>query len=203
MYLKSFCKNSKMGLYINTNDDFTEYNKGLDKYYSFVDLKIYDIENEDTEEPDEQELKLVARIETIIFDYDLIEEDDEDIVDVADSITGDVYSNIEELINSKYFDNNYIFVGNICSLERFYIMPEYRNKGIGKYLINNLCELIKEHSNINISYIVAFLKPMDFIDNKWVDTPNPQKMKNMMVEFYKNNGFKRIKKSNYFVFKNG
>lgn len=190
-----------MKLRIDTDYNFRDYNQELDKYYRFVNFKIYDIENEDTEELNESDLKLAAIIEIIIFDYDLIEEDGEDIVDVADSIEGDVYSNIEELVNSKYFDNNDIFVGNICSLERFYIVPEYRKKGIGKYLINNLCDLIKEHSNINISYIIAFLKPMDFIDNKWEDTPNPQKMKTIMLDFYKNNGFKRIKKSNYYVFK--
>lgn len=43
---------------------------------------------------------------------------------------------------------------------------------------------------------------MDFVDNKWEDTPKPRKMKTLMVDFCKKNGFERIKKSNYYVFKN-
>ncbi len=162
MYLKSFCKNSKMKLQINTDYDFKDCNNELDKYYRFIDLKIYDVDNEDTDDLDEKDLKLVAVLETIIFHYNLIVEDGEDIVDVADSIAGDVYSNIEELVNSKYFNRDDIFVGNICLLERFYIMPEYRNKSIGKYLMNNLCDLIKEHNNILYKLYCCFSKTYGF-----------------------------------------
>lgn len=200
MYLHSIYDTNKNNLSFNIEIDIKNGSFEFDKYINCANLNIY--ESDDFfDETNPKSSNLIAKIEVILFDYDLIERDGEDIIDIADSIEGDVYSSIFELVNSKYFDKDELYIGAICYLERFYIMPKYRNKGIGKYLINNLCDLIKYHSNINIEYIVAYLKPLDYIDNKWMDNPDASSMKKKMVKFYKNNFFKQIGRKNYYVFK--
>lgn len=200
MYLHSIYDTNKNNLNFNIEIDIKNDTFEFDKYINCANLNIYESdENFDEINPDYS--KLIARIEVILFDYDLIESDGEDIIDIADSIKSDVYSSIFELINSKHFDEEELYIGAVCYLERFYIMPKYRNKGIGKYLINNLCDLIKYHSNIDIEYIVACLKPLNYINNKWVDNPDADSMKKKMVKFYKKNFFKQIGRKNYYVFK--
>ncbi len=203
MWLKSFYKTSKENVIFDTDTSFADDSFELEKYYNRITIHIYDVDEDDfSGDFEEEDLNLVAIIEAILFNYDLIEEDGEDVIDVADSIEADVYSNIYELKNSKYFDEDDIYIGDICSLERFYIAPKYRRRGVGKYLMENLCDIIKYHSNIEVGYIVTFIKPMDYTDEKWVDVKNSKDMKKIMVDFYKKNGFKRIRKSNYFVYKN-
>lgn len=157
----------------------------MDEYYNRIKINVYDFCEDESNKLQEEKLELIALIEATLFDYHAIEINGEDVVDVADSLDGDNYSCIYELVNSKYFDK-YDCFGSICSLEKFYTVPEYRQKGIGKYLMNNLCDVIKYFTNEHIDYIVAFLKPMELTNKGWNHSKSPKAMEKIMVDFLKN-----------------
>ncbi|MDD3012396.1 MAG: GNAT family N-acetyltransferase [Candidatus Gastranaerophilales bacterium] len=139
----------------------------------------------------------VAKISGYILDDEQISEDEEDIIDIADMIDQDLYNAIDKLVNSDYFTYD---EGYIAYLERFYIFPEYRNKGIGNFMLNNLDKILHYFLNIPIKCFITYLKPQIPTEKDWIDLKDTNKtMKKLMAQVFKTAGYKQIKKSDYYV----
>lgn len=200
MFLKFEFKNCNDEIRICVNKDFESDISEYDKYSSKIEIKIYDIENENDDYKNNEDLNVVAIIEAQLLNIDKIEEDDEELVDIADMLDGEVYGNIYELRNSKFYDEEAIYQGYACCLEKLYVMPEYRKKGVGKYLINNLTKIIEYFTNTDITYTVLCLNPLCLNDEKWEQLKQEKtQMKNIMKKTYKAAGFKQIRNTNHFV----
>lgn len=73
-------------------------------------------------------------------------------------ILKDMYDQIrpDEALLLDVWDDTYII-----ALQRFFINPEFRGKGIGRYIANNLAKIIYNTSNIKPLYVVGVLNPDD------------------------------------------
>lgn len=201
MFLKFVYGNSNKESLIDMNKNFEEDLSEYDRYSSYISIKIYDTDNDSYDEDDKlDKLEIVAIIQAQLFNMAKIEEDGEDIVDIADMYDQEVYDNIYQLYNSKFYDANELFPSYICNLERLYIMPKYRQKDIGGYLLKNLPEIIKYYTNSYIDYIVLRLRPLNYENGKWEQIKNDSsKMLSIMKYSYKKAGYKPIRNTNWFV----
>lgn len=198
MFLKFVCENSQNELNVAIDNDFGSDIEDY-KYSYYISIKVFDIDAEDIDEEKTEGLNLVAIIEARLFNIDEIENDGEDLIDIADRIDQETYENIYELFNSKIYDEDRIYQAHACYLERFYVMPDYRKKGIGKYLLENLSKILKYQTNADIRYTILQVVPLNYTNDKWQRIKKCSEMKNFMKSMYEKAGFKQIKKSNYFA----
>lgn len=182
MYLTYKVKTSRNKSQVRYEKDFSDSIMELDKY--FFNFTISVLCNN----------KKVAIIEGTIFDNDLIANDDEDIADIADSIEGTVAGAITKL------DDDCIIYGEVCYIERFYIFLNFRQKGLGSYLLSNLQYILKFLLNAKIEFFTTFINPHNYADKKWICIEdNDEGMKSLMVSFFTKYGFKEIDDSGYYA----
>ena len=81
----------------------------------------------------------------------------------------------------------------ILCLQRFFIDPEYRGNGIGKYIAENITNIVFEVCNINTLYIVGYIKPDD----------GTEEMKNLQKKLFEKIGCTLLQdhKNNYYFAK--
>lgn len=85
-------------------------------------------------------------------------------------------------------------------MERYYIIPQYRNKGIGSYLLNNLDKILNYFLNVNIKCFIIYPNPQVPINKEWKDIEDKKsEMKKLMEKIIKNAGYKQINKSGYYA----
>lgn len=175
MYLtyKIFTSRNKSQVKLEKN--FSDSIMELDRY--FFDFTISVLSNN----------KKVAILKGTIFDNDLIENDDKTIDDIADSIDGDV----EGAISMLYNETNYAVFGEVCYIDRFYILPNFRQKGIGSYLLSNLRDILRFLFDAKIEFFTTFISPHNYIDKKWIENDD-KKMKKLMTSLFVKYGFKEI-----------
>jgi hypothetical protein len=128
------------------------------------------------------------------------------IVYIADMYDGDVYNAMESLSKSKIYkqesDPNLAFdAPYICYIERVYINPEFRRKGISKYIFKNLYHIFLHCLNIHTRCFIIYPKPQQPGEkNSWVDSPDEDgSMKKLMIDVIKKSGYRQIGKSGYFA----
>lgn len=184
MYLTYRVKTSRDKSKVEFKNYFSSSISELDKYFfNFTISVLYNT-------------KKVAIIEGTIFDNNLIENDGEIIDDIADSIDGDVAGAIAMLYNES---DCFVF-GEVCYLDRFYVFPNFRQNGIGSYLLNNMQSVLKFLLNANINSFTTFINPHNYVDKKWICIEdNDDGMKEIMVRFYKKYGFNQICDSGYYA----
>lgn len=137
---------------------------------------------------------IVAILEVIIIDS-LIYEEPEYMFELGDDLEGEFYDALEDFIGSAPFkklqEDGY---SNIAYISRLYVMPKYRQNGIGKYLLNNIESILEETIGFNIGCFLTFICPLDYDGKTW--TPNgDDEMRKIMKRLFKSNGFKNIKNS--------
>lgn len=122
----------------------------------------------------------VAQMSGILFDENELTKDDEDIVYWADSESQELYEAMNalcETIPDKYrpdryesiledgFDEDKMFerraTGYISTL---YVDPDYRQRGIGKYLLDNLYDIIFHHFGYAAHFIVIGTEPYEMVE---------------------------------------
>lgn len=173
MYLTYKITTSRNKSRVKLETDFNASIFELDKYFfNFTILALWNN-------------KKMAIIEGIIFDNDLIANDDEDIAYIADSIEGSVAEAIAML------DNEHVTYGEVCYIERFYVFPEVRQKGIGSYLLANLKDILKFLFNANIEFFTTFINPYNNIEKEWIESGD-EKMKKLMIKVFTKYGFEEI-----------
>lgn len=181
--------------------DFKGHNDTNEYKYSFnFVMNVFEVD--ECYEPKNK----VAKIEGYIFDEEKCDEDGIDIVEAADMLYQEIYEAMFALYNSKIYnkektdDLNYYFPPYQCYLSRFYVFPEYRKKGLGKYLLVNLSDILDEIFNIGIGFIIAFINPLTLDGVKWTEYKDKNnEMRDYMRQFFINNGYNKHGRSKYYI----
>ncbi|MEM3489843.1 MAG: GNAT family N-acetyltransferase, partial [Nitrososphaerota archaeon] len=110
----------------------------------------------------------------------------------CDCISGDLLEVAENIVdkNGCIKDSICDFDDGLFYIERFYIKPEYRRKGIGSFAIEFLPYILEYTLNVSIGAltIIPNAGKDDYFEN--------QKETKKLVEFANKHGFKKIRNSN-------
>lgn len=161
-YHKNLC-------FVDTDKPFTEsldYEDIYNTCYFKAGFNLYPVD-EDCEDED-----IVATVEGYFFKYNCIETYDIDIIDLADTISGDVYKAIVALEDNALFAEEGIeYMSLVCYLSRLYVYPKYRNNGIATYIHENLQEIFEYIVSNSISIFITLPCPQEpRLDGMWKNT---------------------------------
>ncbi|MDR2676954.1 MAG: GNAT family N-acetyltransferase [Puniceicoccales bacterium] len=173
--------------YFSVGDEISLFgNMEYEEKYAFcVWIDIY--KNQDVERGPK-----VARIVARMFDAFGIADIGDDIVDIADMISGDTELCVNRLVNwdvYKEAENDCGFWrAYVCYLEELYVYPKYRRKGIGRYLLSKLPELLEYSFNLEIRAIVCYLSPRNMTCEE-MPPAEEEEMLQIMRKLYLSNRF--------------
>lgn len=117
-----------------------------------------------------------------------------DFYDMAGAITGKDRNIKEEIAYES---------DTIIHIDEFYINEQFRNYGIGSYIINNLEEILYYYSGQFPTRIIVLPQPRVFKDGEYQNISDKDTSKELLMEklisFYKMNGFDFIENTNYML----
>jgi len=203
MILKAFSSRHYTPIF-DVNEPFVSEIDEQDEYMFSGGFDLYK-ENEDIENYDDAE-RIIATVRGIFFDEDKILDDDQDIVDLADMLDGDVYTAMYALSKSKLYNQDpnedKIFLPLFsCYVQRVYVYPEFRQSGIAQYIFTNMEQIFLHCFNTNIHSFVIYPKPQQpDPQGNWINSSDDKGvMLNCMVKVIKSFGFSPLGSSGYFA----
>ena len=125
--------------------------------------------------------KIIAQVSGIFFDEDKIKYEYGSIVGIADVINSDVYDAIKTLSKSKIYyqeidEEKYFLPLFTCYIQQIYVYPEYRKKGIARFIFKNMKKIFKYCFNTEIHCLIIIPKPQQPIKKEkyeeWINTPD-------------------------------
>ena len=150
---------------------------------------------------DEKE-NLVAEISAFFIDESRSYNNGLSITTVADCMSQELLDAVKVLVKTEDYDEIIFTPAYTCYIQTFYVYPEFRNMGIGKYLWENIADIFEYFMNKDIHAIIVYPKPHTIIKNGNTFEKEPieddemlQKMKSWLVL----GGYKEIDNSNYFM----
>ena len=179
---------------VDTNKSFIEsfrYDETYNNIFCFnagFNLVLMDEYDEDNGCYNKKEM--VATVEAQFFKTDYIYDYGMDIKEFADIISSDTYKAILTLSDNNLLDEDEIWeTPLVCYLSRLYIYPQYRNKGIATYILNNLQEIF-EYITSEASRIFITLPCPQEQDKggRWNNTCNKEMLDNM-IKILENHDF--------------
>ena len=195
MILKAF--SSRHRVYID--DNVLKFTNMIYGEYVFVFNGGFDLHDDDTDEK-------IATVSGIFFDEYKILNEGEDIVELADIIDVDVYRAMLDLSKSKLhnqdLDENKAWLPLFsCYIERIYIYPKFRSRGLGRYIFENLEQIFLHCFNTYIHSFVIYPKPQQPDEkNGWINSPDADgSILKRMIDILKKTGYKKIGKSRFYA----
>lgn len=183
--LKRMSRN--FGLYDDVSENLVtslslnKEDRGVEPFVIKIDVLGSEVDNESFEKV--SKAVKIGELEFYAFNLndaqcDLLAEDfpSFDYDDILDYYMGgfneDTYNylNAFKKMYSKVFNNDPDYVYQlegepyILCLQRFFIEPEYRGKGVGNYIAKNLMEIVYNVCNIRALYFIGYIKPDDGTD---------------------------------------
>jgi len=153
--------------------------------------------------------EIIATVSAIFFDENKIYNEHEDIVDISDMIDADVYGAMKALSKSKVYkqeihDDKVFTALFSCYIQRLYVYPNYRKKGIARYIFKNLDQIFLHCFNTEIHCFVIVPKPQQPIKSekyeKWENNPDEDGlMLKRMIKLLKMEGYTKIGKTEFYV----
>ena len=150
---------------------------------------------------DEKE-NLVAEISAFFIDESRSYNNGVSITTGAECMSQELLDAVKVLVKTEDYDEIIFTPAYTCYIQTFYVYPEFRNMGIGKYLWENIADIFEYFMNKDIHAIIVYPKPHTIIKNGNTFEKEPieddemlQKMKSGLVL----GGYKEIDNSNYFM----
>ena len=204
MTLKFTMNSTQNNLLFHTDENAIDSSRtcfeGYYVYQSFFD--VYMVEELSDNCCDLKETK-VAEIAATFVDENRCLNDGVDLFEAADIIDQDIASAFEILF---YRSRKYKQVSEdaaavplvSCYLDRLYVLPEHRNKGIGTYLLDNLADIFEVHVNRCVRAIITYPAPFH-MSEEVVNDADREKMLKTMKRHLKKAGYKEFGNTNYFI----
>lgn len=184
--------------WIDTDESFSDgLNMLEEERYSFdAHIVVY------------KETTLIGEIYGIVFDEETIENEGEDLVDVADMIDGDVEGAMEYLVSSDIFNKE--IEGELalaplfdCYIQNYFLYSkdENENRIIAEYLFKNLSDIFLYCYGTHIRCFVTYPAPQQKDEKgNWVSTPDEDgDISKKMIGFHKKMGYTPLGESGYFA----
>lgn len=178
---------------IQVSDDNWLCNLDPSNFADFIHFDIYEFEESDDELYTDK--KPIGFISGVFFDIDLAQESNIHIFDLFDS-HNDEYEAVYEALIGKDGEFNDDMVGlsrNILYLDRLYISPEFRRKGIGYFVISNIEELIRYCYHFEYGCLIIKPYPLEMIEGELSPVKNEKLFNTLLkklIKLYKQLGFK-------------
>lgn len=195
MILKSWSSKNEVCV-VDRNSSFEEA-LDIDEKYAFQGG--FSFQNAETNE-------ILAEFKGIFFDEDGMYDNDFSAIDVADMFDSDTESAMSFLVESQMYNQELNEDKVIMSLhsgyiERFYVYPKYRNRGLANYILNNLEEILLFCFNIKVHSLVTYPKPQcPDLKGEWVDYPDEDgAIKRLMIKIFNKHGFSEIDKTGFYA----
>ena len=184
--------------WINTDETFNDgLNMSDEEKYSFeARIQVY------------KGTTLIGEIFGIVFDEETIENDGEDLIDVADMIDGDVEGAMGYLVRSDIYKEE---IGEDlafaplfdCYIQNYFLYSknEDENRIIAEYLFKNLNDIFLYCYGTHIRCFVTYPAPQHIDDRgQVVDTQDKDgTIREKMIEFHKKMGFTQLGESGFFA----
>ena len=133
---------------------------------------------------------------------------------IADGISGDFYEAVARLEESgEYIDVflddclDVFYTPLLLYVKTFFVLPEYRKKGIGEAILNNLPKILEDAFEVSPRYTCILCQPQEICNRNGIidvgkDIENSN-MLNAMIRLIKKCGYEKIPKQteNYFYLK--
>ena len=180
--------------------DDMDFEAHVHKYYFKTGFELYMVD--DSYAPTDN---IVAVVETVFFNIKHIYNDDVDIQDIADVIENDFGEDISHAIdifvnNTKYVSNDFEQSELLCYLHRLYIYPEYRDKGIGTYIFENVQDIFEYITGNKTKIIIIHPKPQEPKSNGWgASEDNDGVMLNKMISKIEQFQFYPIEDTGFYI----
>ena len=113
---------------------------------------------------DEKE-NLVAEISAYFIDEVRCYNNGLSISTVADYMSQELLEAINALEKVENYEEIIFTPAYTCYIQTLYVYPEFRNKGIGKYLWENIAGIFEYFMNKDIHAIIVYPKPHTIIKN--------------------------------------
>lgn len=179
------------------NEDLSEEGLSFDSDFGVYNVFL----NIDKVQTDVEGNKVLDNV--LKCQIDLVEENYKDeMLYSADSYSEDLCHSIELMLNDYHYtrdtcsysdevDAYYMHYPTYSGcLQRFFVNPEYRNKGIAQNILDNLDHLLRYSLNLNIRCIVTYIKP---------DKGQEDNMEDIMKHKIKTLGFEAMKENNFYI----
>jgi len=141
----------------------------------------------------------IAMMELVLFEVSRVGKYDWNIAFDMDSMTAEfgaigfsLYDYFlkndsnRQLVDLKEFKNVSKFVD--VHMRTLFVYPEYRNCGIGTYLLENISRLLYAYNRMIARMITTIPEPIDYTDENCPYTHN-EKMKEIMIDHIVHHGF--------------
>ena len=180
--------------------DDMDFEAHVHKYYFKTGFELYMVD--DSYAPTDN---IVAVVETVFFNIKHIYNDAVDIQDIADVIENDFGEDISHAIdifvnNTKYVSNDFEQSELLCYLHRLYIYPEYRDKGIGTYIFENVQDIFEYITGNKTKIIIIYPKPQEPKSNGWgASEDNDGVMLNKMISKIEQFQFYPIEDTGFYI----
>lgn len=165
-----------------------------------IDVKEYNYESDTKRD--------VAYIELQLFDEQL---SDRDLLIIADECSQDVTNSMSAYIDSKFrreyeaLNINEMYQSSFSGvLHTFYVVPEYRNRGLFSSIINNMADILYKNRRYILHHLMAYPRPFsiqtgsDIPSDREYDDSNIVMKEHMTNQLIKNE-FVAINDSNYYI----
>lgn len=172
--------------------DFGDYEEMLSSVFS--GFYLYEVDEED-----ESLKKLVAKVYGRFFDLNYAIDHQVSFYDVFDMADGDSASLIPYLVESddKIKEKFLTLNNNVYYLDRIFVEEEYRGRGIAKFILNNILDILKYVSKIEFGVLIVQAQPYDKIDGESIMDYEDKDRLERLIKLYEDCSFIRIDKSNY------
>lgn len=190
--------NDRLMYYGDCIKSFEIYDEDRDYITIFIDVRF---------EEEGHTYADLAYIKLFIFDEWM---SNERILEAGDEESCDSFNILNSFLNSEYRNEenpsrDCDFWGTSYSgiIDTFYVNPEYRENGIGKFILNNLNDILYFTKQYKIHFLVTFPRP--FVTqkgNKVLDVDeycDDEKMTQKMINVLLDAEFKRIGDTNCYI----
>ena len=134
------------------------------------------------------------------------EMEDCNFYEVCDAHSQELEEMAEVLIEKNWNLKNEIVKerDTICYISEFYLNKKFRNLGIGSFVLENLAEFISYYSEQMITKVIVLPEPLEkgkdgLLKTMSENNHEKEKLKEDLIKFYSENGFKEIENSRYMI----
>ncbi len=183
-------------------DDILSAIKNIDIIEKYINHFVIRILITDINEDTDTEIGFIRG--KIIHSEDEME--DCNFYEVCDAHSQELEEMAEVLIEKNWNLRNDIVNkrDTICYISEFYLNKKFRNLGIGSFVLEHLTELISYYSEQMITKIIVLPEPLvkgkdGLLKAMSENNHEKEKLKEDLIKFYSENGFKEIKNSKYMI----
>lgn len=189
MKLRFITRSTRDEFFADTKESFSEsIHDKHDYYYFHFDIYV------------DYRGRQVAEVHGFAFDEEANDDNNYAIGDIADDLSGDAGTAIYTMLQSDVFND--ILLGSMFTsmysvyIDKVYVVPDYRCKGIGKYIFLNLKSILQHAFNINTRCFTIVPKPQKPGESSWENEQDPDgEKRKLMIRVIEKAGYKQIEES--------